>query len=342
MGETSPDTACSVNFGALAYRLPSRVVTSADLEGSLDLGPGVIRRLTGVERRRYLGEGESVQSLAADACQDAIGRSRLEPSEIDGLIYYSDTPPARPRGGTRGIYYDVSAHLQHLVAESGMPLPCDCVGIAGSCVSFLLSLQMAAGLIRSGMKRRVLLVGAASNSLFLENTDKNVAMTFGDGAAARFGGQRGRAPGRALQDRREGLRGRGVSRLRLALVDRKRVAEFAPLGFRRGGKGSWRRPGSASPTSTSSSLTRPGSRSSSGAWRWRASRPRKSTSASTTRETPARRRCRWPWPGPSRKAASGTGTSWPWSPSGRAGITVPRPCATSVPRGSGPGQMGES
>ncbi len=234
MGETSPDTACSVNFGALAYRLPSRVVTSADLEGSLDLGPGVIRRLTGVERRRYLGEGESVQSLAADACQDAIGRSRLEPSEIDGLIFFSDTPPVRLEGRIqRRIYYDISAHLQCLLREKGIALECECMALAGSCVSFLHASELAIGLIRSGLKKNVLLVGAACNSLFLEDTDKNVAMTFGDGAAASL---MSASPGEGIVGIFCRTDGSGYSAgsypdYHHLEIDRKRVAEFAPLGF---------------------------------------------------------------------------------------------------------------
>ena len=228
---TKPDT---VNFAALAYALPSRLVTSAELELTLDLDRGVIRRLTGVERRRYLGEGESLQSLSVDACQRAISRSGLDPSEIDSLIYYSDTPPVMPEGTShRKVYYDISAHIQFLLGEKGIALKCECVAIAGSCVSFLLASQLAIGLIRSGLKKNVLLVGAASNSLFLAGSDKNVAMTFGDGASASL----------LSSSRDEGIigifcmtDGRGYAagsypEYHHLFIDRKRVAEFAPLGF---------------------------------------------------------------------------------------------------------------
>jgi 3-oxoacyl-[acyl-carrier-protein] synthase-3 len=225
----------SVNFSALAYRLPSRVVTSAELEAALDLDPGVIRRLTGVERRRYLAEGESLQSLAVDACVDAITRSKLDSSEIDSLIYYSDTPPVMPEGKThRRVYYDISAHLQFLLSEKGIGLQCECVAIAGSCVSFLLASQLAIGLIRSGLKKNILLVGAACNSLFLEVADKNVAMTFGDGAAASM---LSASPSEGIVGIFCMTDGRGYAagsypEYHHLFIDRKRVAEFAPLGFR--------------------------------------------------------------------------------------------------------------
>jgi 3-oxoacyl-[acyl-carrier-protein] synthase-3 len=224
----------SVTFGSLAYRLPSRCVASAELERSLELGEGVIQRLTGIERRRYLADGESLQGLAVDACLEAVSRSGLDPSRIDSLIFYSDSPPVLPEGGShRKVYYDISAHLQLLLSEKGVALTCDCVGIAGSCVSFLLGAQMAIGLIRSGLKRNVLLVGAACNSLFLEDTDKNVAMTFGDGAAASVVTT---APGEGIVGICCMTEGRGYAAgcypgYRSLFIDRKRVAEFAPLAF---------------------------------------------------------------------------------------------------------------
>ena len=230
--------ATGVGIVSMSYRTPVRAVSSAELEDKLELGRGVIERLTGIRSRRWLGPGESLQGLALDSCLEALAAAG--PDGIDSLIYYSDTPPTRPEGGEhKRIYYDVSAHLQNLLAESGMPLACDCVGIAGSCVSFLLSLQMAAGLIKSGMKRRVLLVGAASNSLFLEDTDKNVSMTFGDGAAACVLGGEAEIELLGVHCRTDGrgYAAGGYPDYASLFVDRKRVAEFAPLGLQAGWHG---------------------------------------------------------------------------------------------------------
>jgi len=223
-----------VTLASLSYRIPSRVVSSAELEDRLDLGRGVIERLTGIRSRRYMDRGESLQSLAVDACREAVERSGLDAADIDLMIFYSDSPPVMPEAsGPRRTYYDMSAHIQHLLKEKGVPLACECVAIAGSCVSFLLSLQMAAGLVRSRMKRNVLLVGAAWNSLFLEGTDKNVAMTFADGAAASI---LSASPDEDLlgiycRTDGQGYAAGGYPDYRSLFVDRKRVAEFAPLAF---------------------------------------------------------------------------------------------------------------
>jgi len=217
--------------------MPHRIVPNEELENRLSLGRGVIERLTGIRNRRYISNGESLQSLAVEACQEALDRSHIDPSNVDGLIFYSDSPPLMPgESSPRKFYYDISAHIQHLLREKGISLACECTAIAGSCVSFLLSLQIAAGLIRSQMKKNILIVGAAWNSLFLDQADKNVAMIFGDGAAASVVGA----------SRDEGLIGihcrtdgrgydaGGFPDYQSLFIDRKRVAEFAPLGFQAG------------------------------------------------------------------------------------------------------------
>jgi len=226
-----------VSFLSLSYRTPHRIVPNAELEDRLSLGRGVIERLTGIRNRRYIANGESLQSLAVEACREALDRSPIDPSDVDGLIFYSDSPPLMPgETSPRKFYYDISAHIQHLLREGGIPLTCECTAIAGSCVSFLLSLQFAAGLIRSRMKKNILVVGAAWNSLFLENVDKNVAMTFGDGAAASVVGashDEGLIGIHCRTDGR-GFDAGGFPDYQSLFIDRKRVAEFAPLGFQAG------------------------------------------------------------------------------------------------------------
>ncbi len=229
-----------VTFLSLSYRMPSQIVSSTELEDRLGLGHGVIERLTGIRNRRYITKGESLQSLAVEACQEALDRSGLDASDIDTLIFYSDSPPVLPeKEGPRRNYYDISAHIQYLLKERGIPLTCECLAIAGSCVSFLISLQIAAGMIRSGMKRNILIIGAAWKSFFLNDIDKNTAMTFGDGAAASI---LGASPDKGLIGVFSRTDGQGYAAgcypdYRSLFIDRKRVSEFAPKAFQAGIKG---------------------------------------------------------------------------------------------------------
>jgi len=229
-----------VTFLSLSYRIPSRIVSNTELEDQLGLRYGVIERLTGIQNRRYISNRESLQSLAVEACQEALDRADLNASDIDILVFYSDSPPVLPeKEGPRRTYYDISAHIQYLLRERGIPLACECLAIGGSCVSFLISLQIAAGLIRSGMKRNILLIGAAWNSLFLKDSDKNTAMTFGDGAAASI---LGASPEKGLIGIFNRTDGEGYAAgcypdYRSLFIDRKKVSEFAPKAFQAGIKG---------------------------------------------------------------------------------------------------------
>lgn len=213
---------------------PSRVVSSSELEERLGLKPGLIERMTGIRTRHYLGPGESLQGLATAACREAIRRSGLDPSLLDMMIFYTDVPPTLPVDGPlRKTYYEVGPHIQYLLQAQGVDLRCECVNIGGSCVGFISALQIAFGLIKSGVKRHVLIVGAADCSSFLTRAETNVAMTFADGAAATL----------LTASRRAGFTGfccttdctgwdAGYFRDYTEMhVDRKRVAEFAPKAF---------------------------------------------------------------------------------------------------------------
>ncbi len=219
---------------ASSLKKPSRVVANAELEDRLGLRPGLIERMTGIRTRNYLGPGESLQGLAADACREAIGQSCLDPSRLDMMIYYTDVPPTRPGDGpSRRTYYEVGPHIQHLLRSQGVDLACECINIGGSCVAFVSALQIACGLIRAGIKRNVLVVGAADCSSFLGGGDTNLAMTFADGAAATIlaaGARPGFTDFCCMTDS-SGYDAGYFTDYAEMVVDRKRVAEFAPRAF---------------------------------------------------------------------------------------------------------------
>jgi len=220
-----------VAFLSSSFKKPNRIVGNNELEQKLKLREGIIERLTGIKKRNYLALEDSLQSLGVEACAEAINHSGLDPSDIDMLIFYTDVPPLMPEDNQFvKTYYDISSHIQYILKERGIRLECECVAIAGSCVSFIYSLEMAVGLIKSRMKKNVLVVGAASNSLFLDKTDKNVAMTFADGAAASIltaSKEKGFVDFYCMTDGR-GFQAGCYINYETLFVDRKEVAEFAP------------------------------------------------------------------------------------------------------------------
>jgi 3-oxoacyl-[acyl-carrier-protein] synthase-3 len=214
---------------------PSRVVPNQELEVQLGFKEGLIERLTGIQRRHYLGEGESLQSLAADVSEEAIRRSGLDPLDLGMMIFYTDVPPTLMENGRLvRIYHEYAPHLQHMLKERGIELRCECITIGGSCVSFIAALWIAYGLIRAQAMRNILIVGAANTSQFLENADKNVVMTFSDGAAASIlsaSDEKGFLDFYCMTDGSGYLAGSYRDYKELS-IDRKGVAEFAPKAFK--------------------------------------------------------------------------------------------------------------
>ncbi|WP_422924391.1 3-oxoacyl-ACP synthase III [Singulisphaera sp. PoT] len=83
-----------VYIDAIGYELPPIVVTSAELEGrlkqfydALRIPPGQIEALTGIVERRWWDEGYPVSEGATAAAKQALANSKVEPEDLDVLIY---------------------------------------------------------------------------------------------------------------------------------------------------------------------------------------------------------------------------------------------------------------
>jgi 3-oxoacyl-[acyl-carrier-protein] synthase-3 len=223
-----------VSILSTCSKKPSRIVTNRELEAKLGLRSGIIERLTGIQQRHYLGEGESFQSLATDVGFEAIKKSGLNPSSLDMLILYTDVPPTiLENDRLKKTYYEMSPHIQYLLRERGIDVNCECINVGGSCAAFISALQIAYGLIKSGAKKNILIVGAANCSSFLEKADKNVAMTFSDGAAATIltaTQEKGFIDFYCMTDG-AGYDTASFEDYEEFFIDRKRVAKFAPRAF---------------------------------------------------------------------------------------------------------------
>jgi 3-oxoacyl-[acyl-carrier-protein] synthase-3 len=214
---------------------PGRIVKNSELENQLMLKHGVIERLTGIKQRYYISDAESLQSIATDACAKVIINSGINPADIDLIIFYTEVPSSyRENSILYKRYYELSAHIQNSLIQKSIDIHCECFNMAGSCVVFISALQIATSLIKCGYKKNVLIIGASNNSSFLNPVDKNVFMAFGDGAAATIISTSAKA---GLIDFYRMTDGAGFNagffeNYNTLIIDRKRVAEFAPVAFK--------------------------------------------------------------------------------------------------------------
>jgi 3-oxoacyl-[acyl-carrier-protein] synthase-3 len=152
--------------------VPGREVSNAELAPALGVSDEWIRRRTGIARRRIVDPGTTTADLATIA-----GRNALKSAQIDTVdaVVVATTTPDRMSPATAP---EVAARVGAGAAAA--------FDVAAVCSGFVYGLATCAGLIAAGIAERVLLIGAETNSYFLQYTPetRGPAILFGDGAGA--------------------------------------------------------------------------------------------------------------------------------------------------------------
>ncbi|MFT4033659.1 MAG: beta-ketoacyl-ACP synthase III [Siphonobacter sp.] len=159
----------------LGYYVPENVVTNYDLEQKFDTSDAWIIERTGIRQRRYFTPGKDTNAnMAARAARIALDRAKLAPTDIEFIIYATITPD---------YYFPGSGFsMQRELGIKGIGV----LDIRDQCSGFVYALSVADQFIRSGMYKRILVIGSEIQSSFLNPTieGRSVAVIFGDGAGA--------------------------------------------------------------------------------------------------------------------------------------------------------------
>ena len=138
-----------------------------------------IRSRSGIEARRYVpNDGKTTSSdLGLHAARRALDDAGVTAKEIDCIIFATLSPDIHFPGN--------AVFLQSKLGIDG-EAGCACYDIRQQCSGFVYGLQMADSFVRTGLYRRVLLVGAElhSHSLDFTTRGRDVMVLFGDGAGA--------------------------------------------------------------------------------------------------------------------------------------------------------------
>jgi 3-oxoacyl-[acyl-carrier-protein] synthase-3 len=152
--------------------LPARRVSNAELAESVDTSDEWITERTGIKFRHIAAPEETTSTLAIGAARAALDAAGLTGLDIDLIVLATATPdhtfPATATkvqaaiGMTGGIAFDVAA----------------------VCSGFLYALSVADSMLRTGMARKALVIGAETFSRILDWEDRGTCVLFGDGAGA--------------------------------------------------------------------------------------------------------------------------------------------------------------
>jgi 3-oxoacyl-[acyl-carrier-protein] synthase-3 len=161
----------SVVLGCGSY-LPVRRLSNAELSRMVDTSDEWIVQRTGIRERHIAADGELTSDLGLAAARAALAAAQVEAETIDLIVLATSTPdntfPATAvsvqagLGITQGAAFDLQA----------------------VCSGFVYAVATADGLLRSGMHKRALVIGAETFSRILDWKDRGTCVLFGDGAGA--------------------------------------------------------------------------------------------------------------------------------------------------------------
>jgi len=152
--------------------VPDRILTNHDLEKIVETNDEWIVTRTGIRERHIAAETQATSDLAYEAAVRALEAAKLAPEDLDLIIVATITPDM--------FFPSTACILQdRLGARKAAAFD-----LSAACSGFIYSLATATGMLKSGMYRNALVVGAECLSRITDYTDRNTCILFGDGAGA--------------------------------------------------------------------------------------------------------------------------------------------------------------
>lgn len=152
--------------------LPERILTNSELEAMVDTTDAWIVSRTGIRQRHIIGPHQHTSDLAVAAAKEALAHAGLGIDDIDAVVVATTTPDM--------VFPSTASIVQYKLGGKNMPA----WDIQAVCSGFVYGLAQLHGMMRGGMFRRALLIGADSMSRILDWQDRSTCVLFGDGAGA--------------------------------------------------------------------------------------------------------------------------------------------------------------
>jgi 3-oxoacyl-[acyl-carrier-protein] synthase III len=152
--------------------LPRRVMTNAELAQQVDTSDEWIVERTGIRQRHIASADETTATLATAAARAALADAGIDASSIGLIVLATATPD--------NTFPATATKVQHALGCNGGVA----FDVGAVCSGFLYALTVADSLLRTGMAKRALVIGAETFSRILDWNDRTTCVLFGDGAGA--------------------------------------------------------------------------------------------------------------------------------------------------------------
>jgi 3-oxoacyl-[acyl-carrier-protein] synthase-3 len=154
------------------HSYPEGILTNADLAKIVDTSDEWITTRTGIKQRRKAAPGEYTSQFAVRAARQAIERARLDPSDIDLLLCATVTPDQ--------ILPSTGCIVQAELGANNAAA----MDVVAACSGFLYGVSLANSMIQTGQVRHAVVVGAEILTQYVDYSDRQTCVLFGDGAGA--------------------------------------------------------------------------------------------------------------------------------------------------------------
>ncbi len=157
--------------------LPGRAVSNAELarqlaERGVETSDEWIVSRTGI-RQRYLADPSlTTSALGASAARAALDAAGVPAAALDLIVLATSTPDQ--------IFPSTACLVQDELGAAGAAA----FDVQAVCSGFVYGLAVADAMIRTGVYRRALIIGAEIFSRILDWSDRTTCVLFGDGAGA--------------------------------------------------------------------------------------------------------------------------------------------------------------
>lgn len=180
--------------------IPKKVLTNNDLEKIVETSNEWIITRTGIYERHLVEKEETTSDLCLKASLRAIKEANITPEEIDLIIVATNSPDM--------LFPSTACLLQEKIKAINAAT----FDLQAGCTGFIYALIVAWQFIATGFYENALVVGAEVISKFIDWSDRNTCVLFGDGAGAvvlKVGKERGILSGYLKGD------GRGANLIQL-------------------------------------------------------------------------------------------------------------------------------
>ena len=151
--------------------VPEKIMTNDDLSKMVDTSDEWITTRTGIRERRIAADNEASSDLAWKAAEKAIENAKIDRNEI-GLVLVATMTADYQGASTASIVQDK------------LGIKAAAFDLSAVCTGFVYAFTTAYSFIKSGIYKKVLVIGAEKMSSVIDWTDRNSCVLFGDGAGA--------------------------------------------------------------------------------------------------------------------------------------------------------------